>query len=303
MLLKLIKKALRNPYVKSRLHYEKWFGEQIIQNQERSAPDFFIIGTPKGGTTSLAQYLYKHPRIIPPAKKECEYFSWRKHQGLNNYLQNFPLKKEAKNCLTFEATPSYLYFEDAPKNIANFFPDIKLIALLRDPVNRAYSDWNFHHDSAFVRNREDLRDKRSFNKAIQIEFKDPTLITPPKGFGYLLKGEYSKHLKSWYNHFPKEQLLLLESADLRECPQKVLNEITNFLGLPPFDGNLEKGDEKVNQLLEIPDENESNSLKEYNVNKYKEPMSEQIKSELEKYFVPYNEELKKITGRTFSWMK
>src|SRR5699024_9381850 len=119
-------------------------GNKIIENSQFSTPNFLIIGAPKAGTTSLFQYLAKHQHIIPSQKKELLYFSVNQRMGLRGYLKNFPLKQEKMNKLTFEASPSYLFYPNGLQRIKRLFPGIKLVVLLRDPVNRAFSQWNFN---------------------------------------------------------------------------------------------------------------------------------------------------------------
>lgn len=110
-----------------------------------------IIGAAKAGTTSLFQYLCQHPNIVSPNTKELKYFRMsRQKNGLKWYLSNFPLKNEKKKKLTFEATPTYLYKgQKSAKPIAKLWPEIKCIAILRDPVKRAFSQWNARHDRSF----------------------------------------------------------------------------------------------------------------------------------------------------------
>lgn len=303
MPLKKIKNKYFRSYARIRYQYEHLFARRLIRKSLHAAPDFFIIGIPKSGTTSLAQYLYKHPDILPAQKKELNYFSWIKFQGFSNYLKNFPLKSEKNHSLTFDATPSYFYFKEAPKRIAKFFPEAKFIALLRDPVERAFSDWNFHFDSNFVKGRKNLQDQRDFDQAIEDEFRNPNLFIPPKGFGYLLKGRYAEHLKNWLRYFSKDQLLLIESSMLKSDPAKVLKEVTDFLELPPFKRDFKKSKASVNRLMETPDRDSSNTLKSYNVNTYTTEMKPKTKKMLKAYFASYDKELQKITGRTFTWME
>src|SRR5699024_1535416 len=142
-----------------RQQQEYWLGKQIINNSNHTSPNFMIIGAAKSGTTSLFQYLAQHPSIVPSAKKEIKYFGMSNQiKGLRWYLNHFPKKNKVKNKLTFEATPTYLYrAKQSPKQIVKVFPDIKFIALLRDPMKRAFSHWTWYqkHSKFKTRSYED----------------------------------------------------------------------------------------------------------------------------------------------------
>src|SRR5207248_7427804 len=117
----------------------------------RLLPDFLIIGTQRGGTTSLYRYLKAHPCIGATSNKDLHFFDRRFHKGLSWYRSHFPTKLEKAyaeqlrrlTLVTGEASPSYLFHPHAPKRVAQVLPHVKLIVLLRNPVSRAYSQ--YHH--------------------------------------------------------------------------------------------------------------------------------------------------------------
>ena len=132
-------------------------------------PDFVIIGAMKSGTTSLYNFVIKHPTIAPAFAKELHYFSiWYKFGELW-YRSNFPTnlsrhyfyKKTNQKLLSGEASPTYLFYPTVPSRMKEILPDVKLIVILRNPVDRAYS--HYHH--MLRRNNESL----SFEKAIESE--------------------------------------------------------------------------------------------------------------------------------------
>src|SRR5699024_10225288 len=94
-----------------RYQEELLLGKKIIKSRLHTCPDFMIIGAEKAGTTSLFQYLAKHPDIVPSKEKELLYFSARQSMGLKWYLHNFPLKVDLNGRLTYEGSPSYLYYK------------------------------------------------------------------------------------------------------------------------------------------------------------------------------------------------
>ena len=131
----------------------------------RDLPDFAIIGAQKAGTTSLYNFITKHPAIAPASIKEVEYFSMRYSLGESWYRSNFPMdlsrrrlaKKINQEIITGEASPYYLFHPTAPNRMKDLLPDAKLIVILRNPVDRAYS--HYHH--AIRRRMHSIRTKDS----------------------------------------------------------------------------------------------------------------------------------------------
>ncbi|MFO7955055.1 sulfotransferase family protein [Thioalkalivibrio sp.] len=127
---------------------------------KRGLPDFIIIGAQKSGTTSLYAYLSQHPQLFPSSTKEVHFFdggldpsvdTFKK--GMPWYRAHFPLRKNmGANQRTFEASPLYIFNPLAPERIANVVPNVKIIALLRNPTERAIS--HFFHERR--RGREPL---------------------------------------------------------------------------------------------------------------------------------------------------
>jgi hypothetical protein len=285
----------------ARKREERWFGKRILKNSPYSGPDFMIIGAPKSGTTSLFQYLVQHPQIIPSSKKELFYFSGRQHWGIRWYLKQFPEKKIKNGKLTFDGTPTYLYYKDGLKRISRLFLDIRLIIILRDPIKRAFSQWNFHKaGSSFLSKHPKAKDKRPFKKAVQEEIKNSSNVNPY--FQYVIRGAYARYLKNVYSYFNKKQVLLLDFAELKNNPQTVLKKITGFLDIKFIYNKYDKSNEEMTGLLETKDDHKSRNLKVYNVSEYEESMDKETKQFLHDYYKPYNKELECLTGTKFSWM-
>src|SRR5690606_33886153 len=125
---------------------------RILTWKKRALPDFIIVGAQKAGTTSLFHYLSEHPQIISPYKKEVHYFDGGLNPEIDTfkkgekwYRSNFPRKPKSKSIKTFEASPLYLFNPLAPQRIKDLLPNVKLIILLRDPVERAISQ--YHHEN------------------------------------------------------------------------------------------------------------------------------------------------------------
>jgi len=258
---------------------------------KRILPSFIIIGAQRCGTTSLYDYLSNHPQIIPSPVKELFYFDDYYTRSINWYKSFFPTEKQKEKLerdlvarvITGEASPSYFFHPYAAKRIKETLPQVKLILVLRDPIERAYS----HYNHIRRLNREPL----SFEEALA---KEVERITPDieklakdefykadqrRDYSYLTRGYYAKQLTEWYKYFPKEQLLVVQSEEFyRETP-RVYNEIVEYLGLNSYT---------------LPVFEAKNALK------YAK-MAPETKEKLKAYFAPKNEELYELLGKRFDW--
>ena len=275
------------------------FGRKLLGESKYASPDFMIIGAAKAGTTSLFQYLAHHPQVVSPREKELRLLSRSGMKGLKDYLTNFPLKSEIGNKLTFEGTPGYLYEINGHKKLYSLFPDKKFIIVLRDPVARAFSHWTWHQEQSNIKERDRI-DKRSFKEAVHQEISRPDLV--PKVHKYLDKGLYGRQIKSWIKLFGTESLLILDFFDLRNNPKETLNSVTEFLGIRNVYEEYEIS-QKMSFGITGKDNDQQQKLKIYNAGVYKEKIDPETERFLRNYYNQYDEELKSITGRTFSWMK
>ena len=207
----------------------------------RIAPSFLVIGAQRSGSTALYRHLAAHPAILPPLRKEVHYFDFQYAKGRAWYLAHFPGIQERitgnYRAITFEASPYYMLHPLAPERIMAFNPDMKLIAILRDPVDRALS--HYHHEARW--GVETL----TFEEAIAAELErlagaERLMKKAPHHysyhhhhFSYLDRGRYAHYLEPWLEHFPRKHLLVLRSEDLFEAPDPVMNRVFEFLGLPP----------------------------------------------------------------------
>ena len=203
----------------------------------RPLPDFLILGAQKGGTTALYAYLRWHPEITGPSWKEVSYFDRHYRRGASWYRGHFPIG--AGDRLVGEASPGYLFHPLAPERVRATVPEAKLIALLRDPVDRALS--HYHHEVAL--GREPL----SFEEAIEAEpertrGEEQRLVREPGYFSrpwwdytYLARGRYAEQLERWFAVFPREQLLVLPSEELAADPGQAYGRVLEFLEAPPHE--------------------------------------------------------------------
>jgi hypothetical protein len=201
-----------------------------------TAPDFVTIGTQRGGTTSLHAYLGAHPRVSLPSTKELHFVTDRYERGLDWYLGQFPAGL-APGTLTGEATPYALFHPLAPRRLREIAPEAKLIVLLRNPVDRAYS----HYLLERARGDELLE----FSAALDAEphrlkdeearlSRDPTYRSAAhRHYSYAARGDYAPQLERWFEFFPREQILVVHSEDLYQRSAETYARVARYLGIEP----------------------------------------------------------------------
>ncbi len=257
----------------------------------RVLPDFVILGAQRTGTTSLYFNMRRHPNITPPTRKEIHWFGKKIFKGELWYRSHFPLVTTKffsqrilkREWITGEASPYYLFHPPTPERLHRILPSAKLIVLLRNPANRAYS----HYCMKIRSGTETL----SFEEAIKAEperlkgtmekMKAKPNETPFEHmkFSYMARSVYADQLSAWFRFFPREQILILKSEDLYENTDDVLQQVFSFLGLPEYRTPV---------------------IEEHHRMQYP-PMSEKTKNWLSEYFRPHNERLYKMLDRDFGW--
>lgn len=253
-------------------------------------PSFMIIGAQKGGTTSLYNYLSKHPLIAASATKEIHFFDDDAVllNGYEWYHRMFPLASEApKGAVTFDSTPAYIYYPHCASRIHQYNPQMKLILILRDPVKRAYSGWNMFRNFKDSKMFVHLTEMRDFKTAVQDEIElmqNPQLARKNIEMSYVRRGFYAIALDEYYKYFSQDSLLITEHDELNTDPVGVLDKIVEFLGLPPT-----TWDEAM--------------FKRYNVGRYEDnEAAKDVFATLGALYAPHNERLYAMLGRRFRWM-
>lgn len=265
----------------------------------RLMPDFLIIGAQKGGTTSLYSYLTEHPNIISARMKEVHFFDQHFQKGAAWYRGHFPTilqKYYAERILedtfiTGEGSPEYLFYPHPAKKAAALLPHVKLIALLRNPVDRAYSQYrhNIHWG----------HEKLSFEEALDLE-EERTRAGREKALtdnnyhnfayqraAYLARGIYADQLARWMNLFPPEQMLLIRSEDFYTDPASIYKQTLSFLGAPILEPkSLQQGYKALNKSKDSDTPSK---------------MDPAIRKRLIAYFEPHNERLYKLLGKNLDW--
>lgn len=218
-------------------------------------PQLLVIGGQKCGTSALYQYLAQHPLLVPSNEKEVDFFhsELRYSYGLEWYSQRWP-EQSTLGAIRFEASPSYLASPIATERIQRWLPRARLIAILRDPVLRAYSAWQMYRrqladDSQFYdhyyTSRFSAEETELLAPRTTAELEDFSLAIEREArlfargirmkMGLLEFGLYGPQLNRYFALFSSEQLLILDSNDLRTRRVATLNRISNFLELSTFD--------------------------------------------------------------------
>jgi Sulfotransferase domain len=177
-------------------------------------PTFLLIGAMKSGTTTLWWYLARHPDVFMTTLKEPNFFNDHWHRGLGWYERLFASAGGAR--ARGEASVRYTSFPNDPEcpgRIASVLPDVRLLFLVRDPVDRIRS--HYLHEVAA------LRERRPLERALR---ENPI---------YLDRSRYAMQLERYLEHFPREQLLVVRAEDLFRVPSEVLPRVYGFLGVDP----------------------------------------------------------------------
>jgi len=198
--------------------------------------DFIVAGAQKSGTTSLHYFFKKHRQIALPDRQELHFFDDEEifSRPVNYQLLHRHFRPAARTTTAGEVTPSYLYWKPAMERIWNYNPQIKLIILLRNPIERAFAHWNMQR----FKDRESL----AFLDALK---EEPRRIAEPltiesRRFAYVDRGFYSEQLERVFQFFSQEQVRIVKFEDFRDRKQATLNGIFEFLGVKPLRGVRDK---------------------------------------------------------------
>lgn len=212
-----------------------------LRERDRALPDVLIIGAHKCGTTSFYRNLTAHPQILPALTKEVHFFDRNPRPPLWWYRAHFPPSRALRDgAITAEATPSYALLPDIARAARDLIPKCRLMILLRDPVQRAYSAFQFNaRRNAMTISFEDWidRDMRQLDgrRTAAELFQDQlggfaSVESVPTG---LMRGIYIEQIRNWRAFFPEDQLLIIDSAEYFADPPAMLRRVaTGYLGLP-----------------------------------------------------------------------
>lgn len=217
---------------------------RLLTARHRVLPDFIVFGAMRCGTSSLYHTLTEHPQVVAAFRKEVRFFDWHFDRGLDWYRAYFPLRstlarhqRRAGRALTGEASPEYIFHPMAAERIARTLPEVRLVALLRDPVERAWSHYKHSvrlgvepltFEEALA--REDERLAGELERMRQPGYRGRAF----QDYSYVTQGRYDEHLGSWFEHLAPEQIMIVRAEDLFAEPAGTMARIVGFLGLGPW---------------------------------------------------------------------
>lgn len=245
-------------------------------------PSVIVIGAQKASTSSLHRYMKQHPNLSGALGKEVHYFdSPNYRKGLAWYRSHFaPHADDDKVNLNYEATPRYIVDPRVPERIHKDLPDVRLIAVLRNPTDRAIS-----HCFHTVRNKQvpgvtldvfQSEEDRLRDIIANEDYDNEDFAI----YSYKLRGHYREQLERYDQFFPKEQMLIMSAKELSKDMQNSMNRIFDFIGVRHFD---------------IP------NTRPHNVGSNRKDVDPKVREYLDDYFKPYNEALFEYLGRELDW--
>ncbi|NPA68001.1 MAG: sulfotransferase domain-containing protein [Chlorobi bacterium] len=189
-----------------------------------------IIGAGRSGTTTLYQYLEKHPGICFSSIKEVHYFSVDElYERGEEYYHSF-WKNCNENALKIAADTYLLISKKAPERIKKYNPEMKIIIILRNPEERAFSSYQYAINNGYT-------DKNiSFTKAVNDEeyhIKNSD-ITTQNNLCHIYQSKYFEHISYWSEFFPRNQILILKTEDLKNNTEFLLKQLSDFLEISEF---------------------------------------------------------------------
>jgi len=262
----------------------------------RMLPDFLMVGTQRGGTTSLFRALAAHPAVIRPNfHKGVHYFDVDYPRGLSWYRGHFPVRSLAERRVTaamdgaaplaFESAGYYMHHPVAPERIARDLPGVKLIVLLRDPVVRAYSA----HKHELARGFE----TEPFERALDLEAErlagevekikaDPAYVSHGhRHHSYVDRGQYADQIERLFALFGRDRVLVLYAEDFFSEPEPCYDSILEFLGLPAWrPASFERHNARPGS-----------------------PLPDHLQRRLSDHFAPYDDRLAALLGAEPAWRR
>ena len=267
----------------------------------RRLPQVIMFGVKKCGTKALLTFLSQHP-YIKTCKTEIHFFDKYYENGLNWYRSQMP--KSYPYQMTIEKSPRYFVTAQVPKRVRQMSAKVKLLVIFRDPLQRAISD--YVHIKA--RGRKAVNNK-TFESLVFINNKNRTVN---KDSELISTGMYPVHLKKWFKSFSRDQMHFIDGNSLIKNPSKELIDVQKFLKIPVVINEKSFVFNRAKQFYCVyknsPQENKERIKDNSNViclgkskgrpHPYVKPETMEV---LREFYKPYNEELRKMTGKDFSW--
>uniref|UniRef100_A0A803JPF3 Bifunctional heparan sulfate N-deacetylase/N-sulfotransferase 1 n=1 Tax=Xenopus tropicalis TaxID=8364 RepID=A0A803JPF3_XENTR len=272
-------------------HRDIWSKEKTCDR----LPKFLVIGPQKTGTTALYLFLVMHPSIIsnspnPKTFEEMQFFNGNNyHKGVDWYMDFFPVPSNLSTDFLFEKSANYFHSEEAPKRVAALVPKAKIITILIDPSDRAYS-W-YQHQRA---HQDSTALKFSFYEVITAGSHAPAHLKLLQR-KCLVPGWYAIHIGQWLEYFPPSQLHIVDGQQLRSDPANVMEEVQKFLGVSPHYNYSDAlaFDSQKGFWCQLLEEGKTKCLGKSKGRKYP-PMDPECRAFLSSYYQDHNVELSKL---------
>jgi hypothetical protein len=259
---------------------------QSVLAPRHALPHFLILGAQRSGTTTLYKWITQHPQILPGTEKEIHFFDRNYQNGVSWYRLHFPTRRKlGSDRVTGEATPYYLFHPRAPERIRHVVPDVKMIALLRNPVERAVSHYfrevHLGHEDRPIEEALLLEESRLQPEVEKMQKDEFYFSEIHHQKSYKTRGVYADQLKRYFDLFERRQLMVLSSEEYFADPEKALHVIFSFLEINAgFLPRKVAPQETSGRVPGVPDA---------------------VYLALQKYFEPHNETLFQLLGRNLGW--
>lgn len=260
-----------------------------LTSRWRLEPGFIIVGAQRAGTTTLYRVLSEHPAVArPTVSKGIGYFDLRYARGHRWYVGHFPLAVLARRthgpqAVTFESSGYYLFHPLSAQRIAKDLPEVKVVVMVREPVERAYSAHRHELARGFETEEFEqavaLEEERTAGEAERI-VADPTYESfEHRHHSYLARSRYSEQIDRFIGELGRDRVYVVDADVFFENPDEEFERLRSWLGLPEW------RPEEVEQWNARP----------------RTPMSAELRERLERYFEPYDARLAQQMGRAPSW--
>ncbi len=273
----------------------KWGRERLALAtwEQRVLPDLILAGVQRSGTTALFEALYRLPNVERPRRgKGSHFFSYNYYRGWEWFQSQFPTERWAsavarrtgRPIFCFDACPYYLFHPFAVERMAQALPDVKVMVMLRDPVRRAESHYHHsvshgHEDLSFV-DALACEEERMAGEIDRMERDWSYWSHHHEHHSYLSKGLYAEQLERLFQHYDRDQVMVIQSEAFYREPDRILGEVTAWLGLDPV--GLDTTDDR-------------------NGHAYRE-MDQEMRARLIELYREPNERLYRLLGERFDWL-
>lgn len=296
-LLRSVKRRVPKPLKKAARNAARGYGERTATR--RTLPNFLVMGTKRGGSTSLWDWLVRHPHVAPmfPASQQIKsphYFDINYYRGPDWYRSHFPTERSLDRIehrtgvrpLCGEASPYYMFHPAAPARIAELIPNAKLLVSLRNPVDRAYSNYSERRGSgaetlSTFEAAIEAEPERLTGEAEKLLADDRYYSLDHDSHSYLARGRYVEQLSTIFDHFDRSNVLVLLFDQLTKDSPGTYRQVQEFLGLP---------------VVEVPKLPHHNRLPV-------PPMAAETRKKLVDYYRPHNAALAELLGMELNWDK